>query len=325
MDNPPARSARLGAVTVGGAAVGGLAVAAAVAWAYAPALAGLASRWASDPRYSHGFLVPPFAAALLWCRREPRPAAGTTRAAWAGVGLVAASSAAYLAGAYVFVPWVEAAAVVPALAGVALVFGGVGGLRRAGPSVAFLLFMVPLPYRVEGALGGPMQGAAARCSTFALQTLGLPAFAEGNVITVDTARVGVVEACNGLGMLVTFTALAAGLALVVRRPWPETAVIVFSAGPIALAANVARITATGVLHEAAGGRVADAVYHDLAGWLMMPLGLALLGAELRLLARVFPDVETAAAGAGDDRSRELLGRVLGRAAGGSRRGGPGTW
>jgi exosortase len=201
--------------------------------------------------------------------------------------LVAASALAHLAGARYFLPWVEAAALVPALAGVALVFGGAAGLRWAAPAAMFLLFMIPLPYRVEGALGTPLQRAATWCSTVALQTLGLPALAEGNVITLNSARIGVVEACSGLGMLVTFTAMSTGLVLIVRRPLAEKVVIVLSAVPIALAANVARITATGVLHEVSGTRVAGAVCHDLAGWLMMPLAVAMLTAELKFLGTVF--------------------------------------
>jgi exosortase len=262
--------------------------AAALGWAYLPTAGGLAARWSTDPRYSHGYLVPLFAAAWLWSRRASRPvAAASTVAAWLGVGLVASAAGMLLVGTYFFIPWIEAASIVPALAAVSMFAGGLAGLRWAGPAIAFLLFMIPLPYRVESALGGSLQGAAARGSTFLLQTLGLPAFAEGNVITVNAARIGVVEACNGLGMLFTFTALATGFALVVRRSWPETVVIIASAAPIALAANVARITATGVLYETAGVVVADAVYHDLAGWLMMPLALALLAAVLRLLTSSF--------------------------------------
>jgi hypothetical protein len=41
-----------------------------------------------------------------------------------------------------------------------------------------------------------------------------------------------------------------------------------------------------VLHKVAGPRLADLVFHDLAGWLMMPLALALLWLELRLLGWV---------------------------------------
>ena len=48
-----------------------------------------------------------------------------------------------------------------------------------------------------------------------------------------------------------------------------------------------RITATGVLYTAAGAGWAEAVFHDLSGWLMMPLALGLLWLELQALARIF--------------------------------------
>ena len=39
-----------------------------------------------------------------------------------------------------------------------------------------------------------------------------------------------------------------------------------------------------VLHKTAGRELADLVFHDLAGWLMMPLALGMLWAEVRLLS-----------------------------------------
>ena len=59
--------------------------------------------------------------------------------------------------------------------------------------------------------------------------------------------------------------------------------------PIALVANVLRITLTGVLHDAVDDQWAHELFHDLAGWLMMPVALALLMAELRVLSKLFID------------------------------------
>jgi exosortase/archaeosortase family protein len=104
------------------------------------------------------------------------------------------------------------------------------------------------------------------------------------VILLNEVEIGVVEACSGLRMLVIFFALSTGVALLTRRPLWEKTLLVASAIPIALMANITRITATGILHELdVGSAVTNAVFHDLAGWLMMPLGLALLGIELTLL------------------------------------------
>lgn len=263
-----------------------------VAWAFWPTFHTLADRWANDPRYSHGYLVPLFSAYLLWTRRGTL-AGADRRSDWLGLPLLAAGLAARAAGTAFFVEWLAAAALLPCLAGLALIGHGRRGLRWAVPAVAFLVFMVPLPYRVEVALAHPLQRVATAASTYALQTLGFVAVAEGNTIRMaGGVRLGVVEACSGLSMLVIFFALATAAAAVVRRPWYERAGLVASAVPIALVANVTRITVTGVLHQTAGSEVADRVFHDLAGWLMMPLALALLWVELQVFARLLVDAPT---------------------------------
>src|SRR4051794_37336345 len=41
-----------------------------VLWSYWTTLASVVWRWAEDPQYSHGWLVPLFAGYLLWLRRN---------------------------------------------------------------------------------------------------------------------------------------------------------------------------------------------------------------------------------------------------------------
>jgi exosortase len=190
------------------------------------------------------------------------------------------------AGTYLYLDWFNALALLPCLAGLALLWGGWPALAWAWPAVAFAAFMVPLPYHLEGALAHPLQRLGTWASTYALQTLGFAAFAEGNVIRMGPVRIGVVEACSGLSMLVIFFALSTAVAVLANRPLWERLLLVASAVPIAVAANVTRITVTGVLHKWVGRELADYVFHDLAGWLTMPLALGMLWAELRLLAWV---------------------------------------
>jgi exosortase len=155
--------------------------------------------------------------------------------------------------------------------------------------VLFLFFMIPLPHRVAVAAAEPLQRLATVASCYALQTLGLPAVPEGNVILLNDSRIGIVEACSGLRMLVVFFALSTAVALVIHRSLWERLVVVGSAVPIALFSNLVRIVATGVLHQTAGPRFADDFFHDLGGWLMMPLALMLLWVELKVLARLLPE------------------------------------
>jgi exosortase len=263
----------------------------ALLWGDWPTLLTLQETWATDPRYSHGWLVPLFSLYLIgsrWGRIvevEARPAAG-------GLLLIAVGIVMHVGGGAVNQDWIEAASLLPSLAGLAVIARGWAILRPTWAPIAFLVFMIPLPYRVELQLGGPLQRLATHASAILLQVAGLPALEEGNTITLGHATIGIVEACNGLSLLTFFFAISAGLVLCVRRPWLERSLIIAGAIPIALIANIARITATGLLVEGVGHGIAGIEFHDLTGYLMMPFALVLLYAEDALLLGLFQDGAT---------------------------------
>ena len=113
---------------------------------------------------------------------------------------------------------------VPAIVGAFLLAGGWSVLRWAWAPLMFLIFMFPLPDEATRYLLGPLQTFATSMSTFALQTMGLEAYREGNQIILGEMHLGVVDACSGLRMLTIFCALAVGLAMVGRRSWWENAI-----------------------------------------------------------------------------------------------------
>src|SRR4051794_74647 len=79
----------------------------ALLWAYFPAVREMAGKWADDPQYSHGYLVPLFSAFLLWRSRKEFPG-GTDRPAWAaGLGLLVAGVGLRLAGSLLYFSWLE--------------------------------------------------------------------------------------------------------------------------------------------------------------------------------------------------------------------------
>jgi exosortase len=251
-------------------------------------LAKMAERWSSDPQYSHGFIVPVFALVVLWSRRAMLTEVGWLPSWW-GVPLMGIG----FAMRYVAIPSdiepLDALSLWPTLVGMTLFVGGWSVLAWCWPALAFLGFMLPLPFSAEMALSHPLRRIATEVSTYALQTFGCPAWAEGNIIYVEEIPLGVEQACSGLGMLMTFFALATAMAMIVHASLMDRIILVVSAIPIAIAANVIRITATGYAYHVSGrdSAIAQMIYHDLAGWLMMPMALAMLWLELKLLAHLF--------------------------------------
>src|SRR5262245_48198023 len=235
-------------------------VSAALLWAFAPTFVELSQAW-NNPTYSHGWLVPVFAAFLLWMRREQLEADRLQPSFW-GLALLAAGLGLRLVGSYWHFVWLEPISFIPCVAGVILLFGGWAGWKWAWPSVLFLAFMVPLPYRLANAMSGPLQRLATVSSTFVMQAMGLPALAEGNTILLNDNQIGIVEACSGLRMLVVFFALSTAVVLVINRHWLDRVILLVSAVPIALVANIFRVTITGVMYEMGYDEAASHFFHD---------------------------------------------------------------
>jgi exosortase len=260
-------------------------LAAAAVWAVWPALAEMSNRW-QNPTYSHAYLVPVFSLVLLWLKRDELRAV-PLRPSWWGVTVLVLGVALLAVGDRFFIRWLSGASLPILLAGAALVVGGTRLLGLVAPAVAFLIFMVPIPYRVETLMRAPLQRLATTTSTFFMQAIGLPAIQQGNVIDVNGNQIGVAEACSGLKMMITFVTLAVGMVMIIRRPWTDKLVILASAVPIAVISNVIRVTVTGILYYTVGDKVAEFVYHDIAGFLMMPLGVALMWLLMVVLEHLF--------------------------------------
>ncbi len=259
----------------------------AVAWAWLPVLRDLVERWSSDPQYSHGFLIP-FVALYIGHLRMTETSVCESATQSRGLLLVAIGGFLYWLGAHLYFQWIEQASLLPVIFGTMLLIGGRWLGRVSWPAVAYLLFMIPLPYRVEVALALPLQTIAGKCSELVLQTCGIAAIRTGNLIRVEEHVLGVAEACSGMRMMVVFFAISVAVALIIRRHWVENTILIVSAVPIAIFCNVVRISVTGLLYVFAGPELAEFLFHDLAGWLMMPAALAILALELKDLTLVFP-------------------------------------
>jgi exosortase len=253
-------------------------------WTFWPTLVAYADRWWKDPKYTHGYIVPLFALYLLWERRQLKPT--ELRPTWWGVAVLALAAALNLSGAYFFLNWLNGLAVLVGLTGLVLFLGGRPALRWSWPAIAFLGFMLPLPYRVEVGASVPLQRIATVSSTYVLQTLGFPAVSSGNIIIVNKLNIGVAEACSGLSMLFTFCAISAAVAILMRRPLADRIVVLVSAIPIAIVSNIFRIVLYVVLYDRVGKHWAEDFYHHRAGWIMMLLALGLLWLELQFMSRL---------------------------------------
>lgn len=252
----------------------------------------LTDYWA-DPQYSHGYLVP--LGALIWFYLKWEPIGDVpTAERWIGLALMAVGLAIWLLASYIGYPYFEMLAFLPAIFGVFLLVGGLKIMRWAGPGLAMLIFMYPLPGFVTRALLVPLNKIATMASTFCIQTFGIAAYRNGNSISLLGLEkpLNVVDACSGLRMATIFLFMAVATALLIDRPKWMKAAIILSALPIAIVTNVIRIVITATLYSFNTSETAHAVFHDLAGYLMPIIALGFLFLEIQILDNLFVTVET---------------------------------
>jgi exosortase len=232
--------------------------------------------WATEENYSHGFLVPLIALyfANEEARRGPIAATPGTRL---GIALLVASILGRLATVAVPVGFVGGLSLVIGLAGIVALLFGRDALRRFGFAIAFLVFMIPLPIALYSQLANPLQLAVSQVATTVLNLAGIPALCEGNMIMLPGDNtMFVAEACSGMRQLTGFLALTTAWAYLVARPaWYRT-VLIASSIPIAMTANIIRVTLTGAITYHVDPKFASGAFHTAEGLLMMAFGLAML-------------------------------------------------
>ncbi len=260
-------------------------------YSYLNMLTYTASYW-DKALYSHGWIVPLFAALLFMIRRKPLTKVEPSER-WIGLAILLASLAIRLVASYYDSNPFDRLSFIGALLGICQLMGGTSMLRWAGPPLGFLVLMFPLPSVFENSVLLYMQKMAAISSTWVLQLLGAPALRDGNRIMIDQLPLEIADACSGLRMTTIFGAMSVAMAMLIKRPWWDRSTILVSAIPIALITNIIRITITALLFMALpDNETVHLLVHDYAGFAMMPIAMGLLWIELQILESITVPIET---------------------------------
>jgi exosortase len=242
--------------------------------------------WTTDENYSHGFLVPLIS--LYFANRVasngPIPIRG---GAWLGALLLVSSLALRLVTIPLPIPFLSDVALLVGLTGLFTMMMGAIALKQYWFAFFFLVFMIPLPIALYSKIASPLQLFASRVASVLMTASGVPVLREGNKMTLPGGlQMFVAEACSGMRQLTGFLALTAAVAYWTRRPPWYRLVIIISALPIALSANIARVMLTGYIMHFVNPQFALGTYHTIEGLLMMAFGLLLLQAECWALDQI---------------------------------------
>lgn len=232
-------------------------------------------QWWEDSNYSHGFLIPFVSGFLVWrkwdklAKLDKRPSNLGFLVLFLGLLLLILGHL----GAEFFTKRFSMLVVV---FGLLLLNLGNDHIKILFFPLAFLIFMIPLPYILYDSIAFPLQMLALKVATSSLDWLGIRVLREGNIIHLSTTFLEVQEACSGIRSLVSLLALTTFYSYLTQNGILKRVILILSAIPIAVILNAFRVTATGVLTACYGENVAQGFFHEFSGLLTFLFAMPLI-------------------------------------------------
>lgn len=241
--------------------------------------------WLNHSDNSHGMIVPLISVYFLWTNRAE---VAETKISSMNLGayVLFLSLLVYLVSYAGSVAFVSRCMVVLSLIGLVLFCLGREFFSKTAFPILFLLFMIPVPDTVVNLVSFPLQLFATEVSTSLIQLFSIPAYREGNMVYFAHTQLEVAEACSGIRSLVSLAMIAVIFSHLLKKGWVAGAVLVLSAIPFSILANILRVTGTGVLAHSFGSKVATGFLHDASGLAVFLFGMLMLFAEYRFFRSI---------------------------------------
>ena len=226
--------------------------------------------------------MPLVSAYFIWQKKGQLKLNKISNSNW-GVIILLISMVLYLLSYAGAVAVVSRAMIVFSLIGLVIyLFGKVFFTLLAFP-LLFLLFMVPVPDSIIVLVAFRLQLFATKVSTLIIQIFSIPAYREGNMLYFAQTQLEVDEACSGIRSIMSFGMLSFIFAYVMDKIWWKRILLVLSTIPLALFANIVRVTGTGILAHFYGSKVARGFLHEFSGLAVFAFGFVLLLLEYMIL------------------------------------------
>jgi exosortase len=242
--------------------------------------------WWDIPDFSHGFLVPLFAAYLVWAKWKTLRQTKIVPT-WSGIAVVALALGVLLLGVYGAELFLSRVSLIILLVGLVLGFGGWQLLRELRFVLLVLLLAIPIPSIIFTEITLPLQTMAAKMASNLLPLFDVPVLREGNIIELPAMKLEVAEACSGIRSLMSLFTLAIFYGYFLEKSLLRRAILALASIPIAIAANAVRILGTGLCVQYWDPDKALGFFHEFSGWVIFTVSLGCLYIVHRIM-RLFP-------------------------------------
>jgi exosortase len=242
---------------------------------YAPTVVWLWQRWTLSVWHNaHGLLVPFVVAYMIREKLRADPSPTPQPNAW-GFAFVVPALLLEVLDTGMHTQLLSAVSLVLLLPGLSLLTLGAPQTRAIAFPLAFLVFALPIPLSMTEQLHMVLRHVDTAATAALVPWLGIPVYVEATTLNMAHASLEVGDACSGFSTLYAAAAMAC-LTAFYADGWRRRLLVVASAAPLAVAANILRIVLLVGIVSHTGIDVLDTWIHPASGMLTFALALPVI-------------------------------------------------
>jgi exosortase len=235
----------------------------------------LLDRWTlSVWQHAHGLLIPPIVGYFAYQELKPLASRPPSSSAW-GFAFLVPALLLHALDAGMHTQLLSAAALMLAMPGISLLLLGVERTRAIAFPLAFLAFALPIPLAFTEQLHWQLRQFVTAGTAAVIPWLGIPVFVEGTTLHMAGGSLEIADACSGFSTLYAAAAVAC-LTAHSATSRARRALVLLSAAPLALAANLLRVIGLVVLVVTQGEWILETFVHPLSGLMTFALALPVI-------------------------------------------------
>jgi exosortase len=238
--------------------------------------------------YTHGWLIPPAIAFLLYQRRKiiirtrPRPS-------WTGLGILIPGLLLHIFAQFFGINFISGLALPVVVFGLILLQWGWGRGRYILGPLLLTIFMIPLPGIWVISIAFHLKIYSAAIGVALGRIIGINIIHNGIEIVLPAAPPGetltIGDPCSGLRSLISFSALGGFFSLLFPLSIPRRVIIFLAAVILAPISNILRVVSLIILRQTVGPGILSGPWHIVLGALIFFFCFLLLLQVIRWVLR----------------------------------------
>jgi len=243
----------------------------------------MANEWLTNPYYSHGILIPLISGFIIYKKRIFKNLSELEEKYEPGMYIFIFGMILYVIGFIRAFLFISAISFLFTTTGIILYFYGKKVMESLSFPLYYLIFAMPMPFVFLGQIALGLQRIAILSSSFLISLFGLPVTTEGSEIQLQNYSFYVGLPCSGIYTLISLLALTTVFIYILDCHFKKKLFLFMITIPIAILANIIRVTLIILIANSYGLDVAMGFFHDFSSIILFIISFVFLIIIARLM------------------------------------------